>query len=189
MLAASQCVFAYARRMLLPRTYSPVSGRTALQHILQFFELLWIRLGRNDPCRQVRKRRAFAQLRMRCYCRGIRRIHPKQQIAAYEPARRVSLLLCLCMAHCLRANFSFSNCCGFGRDAIRLADRLANASLFARCRGIRRIHPARQLLFREQAPDEHSTACLCMAHCLRAYFRLFSCLWKFSVLTFFLVSL
>ena len=127
MLAASQCVFAYARRMLLPRTYSPVSGRTALQHILQFFELLWIRLGRNDPCRQVRKRRAFAQLRRRCYCRGIRRIHPKQQIAAYEPARRVSLLLCLCMAHCLRANFSFSNCCGFGRDAMFHADRFANA--------------------------------------------------------------
>ena len=47
----------------------------------------------------------FAQLRRRCCCRGIRRIHPNQQIAAYEPARRVSLLLCLCMAHCLRANF------------------------------------------------------------------------------------
>ena len=142
---------------------------------------------------------AFSHTRGVCCCRartarfqaGLRCsiIQPNQQIAAYEPARRVSLLLCLCMAHCLRANFSFSNCCGFGRDAIRLADRLANASLFARCRGIRRIHPARQLLFREQAPDEHSTACLCMAHCLRAYFRLFSCLWKFSVLTFFLVSL
>ena len=75
MLAASQCVFAYARRMLLPRTYSPVSGRTALQHILQFFELLWIRLGRNDPCRQVRKRRAFAQLRRRCYCRELDASH------------------------------------------------------------------------------------------------------------------
>ena len=46
----------------------------------------------------------FAQLRRRCCCRGIRRIHPNQQIAAYEPARRVSLLLCLCMAHCYRAN-------------------------------------------------------------------------------------
>ena len=46
----------------------------------------------------------FAQLRRRCCCRGIRRIHLNQQIAAYEPARRVSLLLCLCMAHCYRAN-------------------------------------------------------------------------------------
>ena len=157
MLAASQCVFAYARRMLLPRTYSPVSGRTALQHILQFFELLWIRLGRNDPCRQVRKRRAFAQLRRRCYCRGIRRIHPKQQIAAYEPARRVSLLLCLWIRS--------------GRNSPCRQVRKRRA--FAHCRGIRRIQPARQLLFREQAPDEHSTACLCMAHCLRAYFHLF----------------
>ena len=58
------------------------------------FELLWLRLGRNEPCRQVRKRRAFAH-----------------------------------------------------------------------CRGIRRIQPARQMLFREQAPDEHLTTCPCMAHC------------------------
>ena len=39
---------------------------------------------RNDPCRQVRKRRVFA------HCRGIRRIHPNHHIAAYEQARHVS---------------------------------------------------------------------------------------------------
>ena len=37
-------------------------------------------------------------------CRGIRRIQPNQQIAAFERARRASLLLCLCMAHCEYAN-------------------------------------------------------------------------------------
>ena len=38
----------------------------------------------------------------------------------------------------------------------------------AHCRGIRRIRPDRQMLLREQAPDEHSPSCPCMAHCIRA---------------------
>ena len=38
----------------------------------------------------------------------------------------------------------------------------------AHCRGVRRIRPARQMLLREQAPDEHSPSCPCMAHSIRA---------------------
>ena len=84
-------------------------------------------MGRNDPCRQVRKRRAFAQLRRRCCCRGIRRMCPKNPSAACERARSVCSFFRPRMAHCLRANYSFSNCCGFGRDAMIHADRFANA--------------------------------------------------------------
>ena len=38
----------------------------------------------------------------------------------------------------------------------------------AHCRGVRRIRPVRQMLLREQAPDEHSPSCPCMAHSIRA---------------------
>ena len=65
-------------------------------------------------------------------------------------------------------DFCFSNFCGFGRDAIRHADRLANASLFARCRGIRRIHPNQQIAAYEPARRVSLLLCLCMAHCYRA---------------------
>ena len=51
---------------------------------------------RNEPCRQAHKCDAFVR------CRGIRRIHPNQHIVAYEQARRVSLLIWMCMAHCSR---------------------------------------------------------------------------------------
>ena len=65
-------------------------------------------------------------------------------------------------------DFCFSNFCGFGRDAIRHADRLANASLFARCRGIRRIHPNQQIAAYEPARRVSLLLCLCMVHCYRA---------------------
>ena len=61
----------------------------------------------HSPCRQVRKRRAFAN------CRGIRRIRPNQTPVASEQARRARVLI--------------SNCCGFGWDAMSHADRFANA--------------------------------------------------------------
>ena len=65
-------------------------------------------------------------------------------------------------------DFCFANFCGFGRDAIRHADRLANASLFARCRGISRIHPNQQIAAYEPARRVSPLLCLCMAHCYRA---------------------
>ena len=72
-------VFKFLTGLLIPLSSGLLISESSVSSITVFRGV--VVLGRNEPCRQVRKRRAFAN------CRGIRRMCPKNPSSACERAR------------------------------------------------------------------------------------------------------
>ncbi len=96
-------------------------------------------LTRNEPCRQVRKRFAFCSL-----SRHSPYVSEKTFIRLRASSQRLQV---------------------FRQHAMSHADRFANASLFAHCRGIRRMCPKKPLSACERARSVCRFFRPRMAHC------------------------
>ena len=134
-----------------PYTYFADSGFSIQFPLIPFSRFLQRRLERNEPCQQVRKRFAFCSA-------------PQEMLLSRHSPCTSKSNPCRFRASSMRLCFDL-DVHGFGWDAMSHADRLANASLFARCHGIRRIRPNQTPVASEQARRACVLIRTCMAHC------------------------